>query len=146
MLLRILTFFKWVYGNPLTFLVGIRRIPAYHVDYTTGSNPNQTHLKQLIKVVMMQLGIFFQGFSGLELNSAGEWPSRINVPRPCLTLALLKNIPYCWVYCIRLTETCHSIYILLLFCWFFIVFIFKLLWIKASAKCKCVCTHLHLVI
>ncbi len=36
MLLRILTFFKWVYGNPLTFLVGIRRIPAYHVDYTTG--------------------------------------------------------------------------------------------------------------
>ncbi len=37
MLLRILTFFKWVYGNPLTFLVGIRRIPAYHVDYTTVS-------------------------------------------------------------------------------------------------------------
>ncbi len=35
MLLRILTFFKWVYGNPLTFLVGIWRIPAYHVDYTT---------------------------------------------------------------------------------------------------------------
>ncbi len=27
--------FKWVYGNPLTFLVGIRRIPAYLVDYTT---------------------------------------------------------------------------------------------------------------
>ncbi len=40
MLLRILTFFKWVYGNPLTFLVGIRRIPAYHVDYTTGLNTN----------------------------------------------------------------------------------------------------------
>ncbi len=38
MLLRILTFFKWVYGNPLAFLVGIRRIPAYHVDYTTGHN------------------------------------------------------------------------------------------------------------
>ncbi len=38
MLLRILTFFKWVYGNPLTFLVGIRRIPAYHVDYTTVCN------------------------------------------------------------------------------------------------------------
>ncbi len=29
-------FLRWVYGNPLTFLVGIRRIPAYHVDYTTG--------------------------------------------------------------------------------------------------------------
>ena len=27
--------FKWVYGNPGAFLVGIRRIPAYHVDYTT---------------------------------------------------------------------------------------------------------------
>ncbi len=29
-------FFKWVYGNPWPFLVGIRCIPAYHVDYTTG--------------------------------------------------------------------------------------------------------------
>ncbi len=43
MLLRILTFFKWVYGNPLTFLVGIRRIPAYHVDYTTGHRPNRVY-------------------------------------------------------------------------------------------------------
>ncbi len=47
MLLRILTFFKWVYGNPLTFLVGIRRIPAYHVDYTTGV-PVTNQAKQLI--------------------------------------------------------------------------------------------------
>jgi len=30
----------------------------------------------------MQLGVFPQGFSVLELNSAGEWPSRINVPHP----------------------------------------------------------------
>ncbi len=29
-------FFKWVYANPCPSLVGIRRIPAYHVDYTTG--------------------------------------------------------------------------------------------------------------
>ncbi len=28
-------FFKWVYRNPWPLLVGIRRIPAYHVDYTT---------------------------------------------------------------------------------------------------------------
>ncbi len=28
-------FFKWVYGNPWPWLVGIRRIPAYHVNYTT---------------------------------------------------------------------------------------------------------------
>ncbi len=28
-------FFKWVYANPCPSLVGIRRIPAYHVDYTT---------------------------------------------------------------------------------------------------------------
>ena len=27
--------FKWVYANPGAFLVGIRHIPAYHVDYTT---------------------------------------------------------------------------------------------------------------
>ena len=30
--------FKWVYANPGAFLVGIRRIPAYHVDYTTACN------------------------------------------------------------------------------------------------------------
>ncbi len=47
------------------------------------SNPNQTHLNQLIEVFRMQLGVFFQGFLGLELNSAREWPSRINVPHPC---------------------------------------------------------------
>ncbi len=29
-------FCKWVYANPCPSLVGIRRIPAYHVDYTTG--------------------------------------------------------------------------------------------------------------
>ncbi len=28
-------FCKWVYANPCPSLVGIRRIPAYHVDYTT---------------------------------------------------------------------------------------------------------------
>ncbi len=33
-------FFKWVYANPCPSLVGIRRIPAYHVDYTTGFNAN----------------------------------------------------------------------------------------------------------
>ncbi len=55
-----------------------------HSPAEFSSNPNQTHLNQLIKVFRMQLGIFFpQGFSGLELNSAGEWPSRINVPHPC---------------------------------------------------------------
>ncbi len=51
MLLRILTFFKWVYGNPLTFLVGIRRIPAYHVDYTTGHIHNYTEYKQQLNVI-----------------------------------------------------------------------------------------------
>ncbi len=29
-------FFKLVYGSPWPFPVGIRHIPAYHVDYTTG--------------------------------------------------------------------------------------------------------------
>ncbi len=28
-------FFKWVYGNPWPLLVGVSRMPAYHVDYTT---------------------------------------------------------------------------------------------------------------
>lgn len=28
-----LCIFKWVYGNPGAFLVGVQCIPAYHVDY-----------------------------------------------------------------------------------------------------------------
>ncbi len=48
MLLRILTFFKWVYGNPLTFLVGIRRIPAYHVDYTTANTSYSIYIMTLL--------------------------------------------------------------------------------------------------
>ena len=27
-------FSNWIYGNPGAFLVGILRIPVYHVDYT----------------------------------------------------------------------------------------------------------------
>ena len=34
-LLWILGHFKWVYGNPAAFLVGIWCTLAYHVDYTT---------------------------------------------------------------------------------------------------------------
>ncbi len=41
------------------------------------------------------------------------------------------------MYCVRLTETCHSTCILLLFCWFWLLLLFlicKSLWKKASAK------------
>ncbi len=41
------------------------------------------------------------------------------------------------MYCFKLTETCYSTCMLLLFCWFWfasIVLICKSLWIKASAK------------
>ncbi len=47
------------------------------------------------------------------------------------------------MFCVRLTETCHSTCMLLLFCRFFdcfyIVLICKSLWIKASAKWLNVC-------
>ncbi len=35
MLLRIRMFFEWVYASPWPSPVGIWRIPAYHIDYTT---------------------------------------------------------------------------------------------------------------
>ena len=35
--------FKWVHANPGAFLVGIRRITAYHVDYTTEYTPPEVH-------------------------------------------------------------------------------------------------------
>ncbi len=57
------------------------------------SNPNQTHLTQLMKVFRMHGGLLLQGFSGLELNSAGEWPSRITFPSPGLILrAFLRGL------------------------------------------------------
>ncbi len=71
MLLRILTFFKWVYGNPLTFLVGIRRIPAYHVDYTTVWN--QINEKQM----------FFFFFTSL----------RAEMPNRSIAKAMLEDRP-----------------------------------------------------
>ncbi len=50
------------------------------------SNPNSTHLKQLIKVLLGILEISRQVFWGkLELNSAGHRPSRIKFDDPCST-------------------------------------------------------------
>ncbi len=50
------------------------------------SNPNQTHLKQLIKVLLGILETSMQVCWGkLELNSAGHRPSRIKFDDPCAT-------------------------------------------------------------
>lgn len=35
-LIRIFAHFQWLHGTLRAFLVGLRRIPVYHVDYTTG--------------------------------------------------------------------------------------------------------------
>jgi len=47
-------------------------------------NPNQTHQNKLIKAFRitrkLQAGDFF---SGLELNSVEQWPSRTKVAHPC---------------------------------------------------------------
>ncbi len=59
------------------------------------SNPNQTHLKQLIKVLTGILETSRQVCWGkLELNSAGHRPSRTEFDDPCLTLTK--------------TEICHQ--------------------------------------
>ncbi len=51
------------------------------------SNPNQTHLKQLIKVLLGILQTSRQVCWGkLELNYAGHRPSRIKFDDPCYTL------------------------------------------------------------
>ncbi len=81
------------------------------------SNPNQTHLNQLIKVWRMQLGIFSQGFSGFS----GEWPSRINVPHPwykgrtcfVVTFSLPLSLPFDWTFkiwsmCLLLCFVCFE--------------------------------------
>ncbi len=52
---------------PVRFLCYIEQgwgtlIPEGRCPAEFSSNPNQTHLNQLIKVFRMQLGIFFQGF------------------------------------------------------------------------------------
>ncbi len=79
-------------GSPDTVLEG--RCPAEF-----SSNPNQTHLKQLIKV---SLGILETSrevcWGKLELNSAGHRPSRIKFDDPCsnhlATTSRQNNINY----------------------------------------------------
>ncbi len=46
---------------------------------------------------------------GLELNSAGEWPSRINVPHPCSTQS---SYIICTCSCIALTVVCRSHFVI----------------------------------
>ncbi len=43
-------FFKWVYANPWPSLVGIQRIPAYHIDYTTARIHDRQKKKNLIYI------------------------------------------------------------------------------------------------
>ncbi len=59
------------------------------------SNPNQTHLKQLIKVLLGILETSRQVCWGkLELNSAGHRPSRIKFDDPCSTLKENGLLPF----------------------------------------------------
>ncbi len=64
-------------GSPYLVLEG--RCP---VEFS--SNPNQTHLKQLIELFLDILETSKQVCWGkLELNSAGHWPSRTQCGDPC---------------------------------------------------------------
>ncbi len=64
------------------------------------SNPNQTHLKQLIKLLLGILETSRQVCWGkLELNSAGHRPSRIKFDDPCSTL---------WVNHLHMRLNLHS--------------------------------------
>ncbi len=59
------------------------------------SNPNQTHLKQLIKVLLGILETSMQVCWGkLELNSAGHRPCRIKFDDPCFIAFLLNREIY----------------------------------------------------
>ncbi len=73
-------------GSPSSVLEG--RCPAEF-----SSNPNQTQLNQLIKVL---LGIFETSrqvcWGKLELNSAGHRPSRIKFDDPCFKLNAYSSI------------------------------------------------------
>ncbi len=66
-------------GSPSSVLEG--QCPAEF-----GSNPNQTHLKQLIKILLGILETSRQVWGKLELNSAGHRPSRIKFDDPCSSL------------------------------------------------------------
>ncbi len=69
-------------GSPSSVLEG--RCPAEF-----SSNPNQTHLKQLIKLLLGILQTSRQVCWGkLELNSAGHRPSRIKFDDPWSRLSM----------------------------------------------------------
>ncbi len=71
-----------VQGCPHSVLEG--RCPAEF-----SSNPNQTHLKQLLNVLLAILEASMQVCWGkLELNSAGHRPSRTEFGHPCTSAYL----------------------------------------------------------
>ncbi len=73
-------------SNPLTIRP---RLPQ------VSSNPNQTHLNQLIKVLLGILETPGQVCWGkLELNSAGQRPSRTECGDPCLKGIVKKNLKF----------------------------------------------------
>jgi len=78
-------------GSPSSVLKG--RCPAEFI-----SNPNQTHLKQLIKVLLGILETSRQVCWGkLELNSAGNRPSRIKSDDPWTKT--IPVFPIYWFIC-----------------------------------------------
>ncbi len=113
-------------GSPDTVLEG--RCPAEF-----SSNPNQTHLKQLIKLLLGILQTSSQVcWDKLELNSAGHRPSRIKFGDPCLKgwlaqkvfkviffllifyffLQIQMHTPAKWPHC----QGCHVLFILAFLC------------------------------
>ncbi len=55
-------FFKWVYANPWPFLSSIRRIPAYHVDYTTALVGLQHYFSSIKVHYVLNLSFFLPSF------------------------------------------------------------------------------------
>ncbi len=59
---------------------------------------------------------------------------------------IIKTIKTLLVYCVKLTEIYYSTCISLLFCWFWLTFICKSLWIKTSTKWLYIYIYIYIYI
>jgi len=68
----------------LLFQRWVNSVLKGHCPVDLSSIPNQTYLNQLINVFRITIKLLAVEFlSRLELNSAGQWPSRTKVAHPC---------------------------------------------------------------
>ncbi len=93
--------------DPLTLALSI--LILFYLSVFFLFKKNHTHL------TLYQLHIY-------SVTASFSWKTNTSFLLSILSTCFLKKLKtLCYVYCVRLTETCHSTCMLLLFCWFWLL-------------------------